>query len=247
VSRGSQAGFAGKIGCGPFLAGACLRWLASRKRWRSSRARGLPVPPPTCLRPCSPTRSATPPASGSTCLVSSTPPGLTPASPKDQRITSRWPKVGTVIVLGSGGREFWQRFAEACAKRAVAGALPLPQQFAGQCVREIAGGVPHAKLAPRGASARRAMPELRPARRGRGFWYGLTGVGAVVASRVRAVGFVARGTVGGRAAVWRHRGRFDHRPLPAVLQLPPAMLAAVSPGARCGACHRASERRRRSR
>lgn len=58
--------------------------------------------------------------------------------PKDQRITSRWPKVGTVIVLGSGGREFWQRFAEACAKRAVAGALPLPQQFAGQCVREIA-------------------------------------------------------------------------------------------------------------
>jgi hypothetical protein len=75
--------------------------------------------------------------------------------PKDQRIATRWPRVGTVIVLGSGGREFWQRFAEACARRAGVGSLPAPQQFAGQCVREVAtvlqqSQLPVAVLEPEG-------------------------------------------------------------------------------------------------
>lgn len=57
--------------------------------------------------------------------------------PKEQRLSRCHPRCGTVVVLGSGGRDFWQRFAQSCAKAAATVALPAPQHFAGQCVREI--------------------------------------------------------------------------------------------------------------
>ncbi|MBL8726033.1 MAG: hypothetical protein JNK49_18450 [Planctomycetes bacterium] len=61
--------------------------------------------------------------------------------PPDQRIRSRWPGCGTVVVLGSGGREFWQRFAQACRDAGAQKTLPAPgpQQFASQCVQHVAG------------------------------------------------------------------------------------------------------------
>lgn len=60
------------------------------------------------------------------------------SQPKDQRLASRWPRCGTVVLLGTGGKDFWQHFAAACAQAAATKTLPVPQQFAGQCVREIA-------------------------------------------------------------------------------------------------------------
>jgi hypothetical protein len=57
--------------------------------------------------------------------------------PKEQRLARCHPRCGTVVVLGSGGRDFWQRFAQSCAQAAATVALPAPQQFAGHCVRQV--------------------------------------------------------------------------------------------------------------
>lgn len=66
--------------------------------------------------------------------------------PKDLRIGTRWPRCGTAVLLGSGGRDFWQRFAANCAQAAHTRALPAPAQFASQCVRQIAAQFEAARL-----------------------------------------------------------------------------------------------------
>jgi hypothetical protein len=60
--------------------------------------------------------------------------------PRDQRVRERWPHCGTVLVVGSGGQEFWRQFAQACGGRAAGGppSPTAPQQFASRCIQEIA-------------------------------------------------------------------------------------------------------------
>jgi hypothetical protein len=55
--------------------------------------------------------------------------------PKDQRVRPRWPQCGTVLVVGSGGQEFWRQWTQICGGQATPTA---PQQFASRCVKEIA-------------------------------------------------------------------------------------------------------------
>ncbi|MBM4060542.1 MAG: hypothetical protein FJ265_05535 [Planctomycetes bacterium] len=75
--------------------------------------------------------------------------------PKDLRFQTRWPRCGTIVVLGNGGREFQQRFAVACATVATR-PVRVPQEFARRCAHELA-----AHFAARRLPASVVMPNGR--------------------------------------------------------------------------------------